>query len=176
VSRFSDALNEQVAYEFGASQQYVAIAVYYDALTLPGLAAHFYRQSVEERNHAMIMVQYLLDAGEAVVTPGVAAPQTDFVDPVSPVALALDQERRVTDQISALTALAREESDFIGEQFLGWFLKEQLEEVSSMSALLAVIERAAATNIQFAEEHLARTAGGEGAEPVGAPPAAGGAL
>jgi bacterioferritin B len=176
VSRFSDALNEQVAYEFGASQQYVAIAVYYDALTLPGLAAHFYRQAVEERNHAMIMVQYLLDAGEAVVTPGVAAPQTDFADPVSPVALALDQERRVTDQISALTALAREESDFIGEQFLGWFLKEQLEEVSSMSALLAVVERAAATNIQFAEEHLARTAGGEGAEPVGAPPAAGGAL
>jgi bacterioferritin B len=176
VSRFSDALNEQVAYEFGASQQYVAIAVYYDALTLPGLAAHFYRQAVEERNHAMIMVQYLLDAGEAVVTPGVEAPKTEFADPVVPVALALEQERRVTDQISALTALAREESDFIGEQFLGWFLKEQLEEVSSMSALLAVVERAAATNIQFAEEHLARTAGGEGAEPAGAPPAAGGAL
>ena len=113
MSRFSDALNGQIAYEFGASQQYVAIAVYYDAETLPGLAAHFYRQAVEERNHAMIMVQYLLDAGEAVVTPGVEAPQTAFGDPVSPVALALDQERRVTDQISALTALAREESDFI---------------------------------------------------------------
>jgi len=175
VSRFSDALNEQVAYEFGASQQYVAIAVYYDAETLPGLAAHFYRQAVEERNHAMIMVQYLLDAGDPVLTPGVEAPQTDFRDPVTPVALALDQEKRVTDQISALTALAREEGDFIAEQFLGWFLKEQLEEVSSMSSLLAVVERAAATNIQFAEEHLARTAGGE-TEPAGAPPAAGGAL
>lgn len=176
MSRFSDALNEQVAYEFGASQQYVAIAVYYDAETLPGLAAHFYRQAVEERNHAMIMVQYLLDAGERVVTPAVEAPQTDFSDPVSPVALALEQERRVTAQISALTALAREESDFIAEQFLGWFLKEQLEEVSSMSALLAVVERAAVTNIQFAEEHLARTAGGEDGEPDGAPPAAGGLL
>jgi bacterioferritin B len=175
VSRFSDALNGQVAYEFGASQQYVAIAVYYDAETLPGLAAHFYRQAVEERNHAMIMVQYLLDADEPVLTPGVEAPQTDFADPVSPVALALEQEKRVTDQISALAALAREEQDFVAEQFLGWFLKEQLEEVSSMSSLLAVVERAAATNIQFAEEHLARTAG-EDAEPAGAPPAAGGAL
>ena len=175
MSRFSDALNGQIAYEFGASQQYVAIAVYYDAETLPGLAAHFYRQAVEERNHAMIMVQYLLDAGEPVLTPGVEAPQTDFVDPVSPVALALEQERRVTDQISALAALAREESDFVAEQFLGWFLKEQLEEVSSMSSLLAVVERAATTNIQFAEEHLARAAG-DGAEPAGAPPAAGGAL
>ena len=176
MSRFSDALNEQIAYEFGASQQYVAIAVYYDAETLPGLAAHFYRQAVEERNHAMIMVQYLLDAGEAVVTPGVAAPQTAFSDPVTPVALALDQERRVTDQISALAALAREEKDFIAEQFLGWFLKEQLEEVSSMSSLLAVVERAATTNIQFAEEHLARTAGGTPAPELDAPPAAGGAL
>ncbi|HVN61594.1 MAG TPA: ferritin [Gaiellaceae bacterium] len=176
MSRFSDALNEQVAYEFGASQQYVAIAVYYDAETLPGLAAHFYRQAVEERNHAMIMVQYLLDAGEAVVTPGVAAPQTAFSDPVAPVALALEQERRVTDQISALAALAREEKDFIAEQFLGWFLKEQLEEVSSMSSLLAVVERASTTNIQLAEEHLARTAGGTPASELDAPPAAGGAL
>jgi ferritin len=124
----------------------------------------------------MIMVQYLLDAGEAVVTPAVAAPQTAFADPVSPVALALDQERRVTDQISALAALAREENDFIAEQFLGWFLKEQLEEVSSMSALLAVVERAAVSNIQFAEEHLARTAGAAGGPELDAPPAAGGAL
>ena len=176
MSRFSDALNGQIAYEFGASQQYVAIAVYYDAETLPALAAHFFRQAVEERNHAMIMVQYLLDAGEQVVTPGVDAPQTAFSDPVSPVALALDQERRVTDQISALVALAREEQDFIAEQFLGWFLKEQLEEVSSMSSLLAVVERAAVTNIQFAEEHLARTSGGTPAPELDAPPAAGGAL
>ncbi len=176
MSRFSDALNGQIAYEFGASQQYVAIAVYYDAETLPELAAHFFRQAVEERNHAMIMVQYLLDAGEAVVTPGVEAPQTAFSDPVTPVALALDQERRVTDQISALVALAREEQDFIAEQFLGWFLKEQLEEVSSMSSLLAVVERAAVTNIQFAEEHLARTSGGTPAPELDAPPAAGGAL
>ena len=176
MSRFSDALNRQIAYEFGASQQYVAIAVYYDAETLPGLAAHFYRQAVEERNHAMIMVQYLLDAGEQIVTPGIDAPQTAFTDPVTPVALALDQERRVTDQISALVALAREEQDFIAEQFLGWFLKEQLEEVSSMSALLAVVERAAVTNIQFAEEHLARTSGGTPGPELDAPPAAGGAL
>jgi len=174
VSRFSDAVNEQVGHEFGAHQQYVAIAVYYDAETLPGLAAHFYRQAVEERNHAMMLVQYLLDAGESVVTPGVEAPQTAFSDPVSPVVLALAQEKRVTEQISALAKIAREEGDFVGEQFMGWFLKEQLEEVSSMSALLAVVERAAGSNIQFAEEYLARMAS-EGVDP-GAPPAAGGAL
>ena len=89
MARFAQALNEQVGNEFGASQQYVAIAVYYDGETLPALAAHFYRQAVEERNHAMMIVQYLLDAGERVVIPGVEAPQTAFPDAVAPVALAL---------------------------------------------------------------------------------------
>ena len=70
---FQEALNEQIAYEFAASQQYIAIAVHYDAQTLPQLAAHFYRQSLEERNHAMMMVQYLLDADEPLVIPAVAA-------------------------------------------------------------------------------------------------------
>src|SRR6185369_9619230 len=136
MSRFTEALNEQIAYEFGASQQYVAIAVHYDAQTLPQLAAHFYRQAVEERNHAMMLVQFLLDADQPVKIPGVEAPQTDFKDAVAPVALALEQEKRVTSQISALTALAREEGDLVGEEFLHWFLKEQREEVSSMGDLL----------------------------------------
>src|SRR6478735_6449623 len=111
MSRFTDALNQQIAYEFGASQQYIAIAVHYDAETLPQLAAHFYRQALEERNHAMMMVQYLLDADAEVVIPAVAAPQSGFADDVAPVSLALDQERRVTAQISELATTARGEND-----------------------------------------------------------------
>jgi ferritin len=175
MSRFGDALNEQIAYEFGASQQYVAIAVHYDARTLPQLAAHFYRQAVEERNHAMMMVQYLVDADAAVSIPGVEAPQTAFGDDVAPVALALEQEQRVTAQIADLVRLAREENELVGEQFLHWFLQEQREEVASMSALLAVMERSR-DNVMFVEEYLAREAGGESPLAAGAPPAAGGAL
>ena len=104
MARFGQALNEQIGYEFAASQQYIAIAVHYDAQTLPQLAAHFYRQSVEERNHAMMMVQYLLDADLDIAVPGVSAPQTDFADVVAPVQLALDQEKRVTAQISDLVS------------------------------------------------------------------------
>ncbi|MEA2440921.1 MAG: bacterioferritin, partial [Thermoleophilaceae bacterium] len=99
---FIDKLNEQIGYEFAASQQYVAIAVHYDAETLPRLAAVFYQQAIEERNHAMMLVQYLLDVGEQVSIPGVAEPKTSFGDIAEPVALALDQEKRVSSQISAL--------------------------------------------------------------------------
>jgi ferritin len=175
MARFPQGLNEQIGHEFGASQQYVAIATYYDALTLPQLAAHFYRQAVEERNHAMMIVQYLLDADADVAIPGVEAPQTGFADVVEPVRLALEQERRVTQQVSDLTQLAREEHDFVGEQFLYWFLQEQREEVSSMSALLAVVERSR-DNIMLVEDYLARETGGESQLEVGAPNTAGGAL
>ena len=176
MARFPQALNEQIGREFGASQQYVAIAVYYDGETLPSLAAHFYRQALEERNHAMMIVQYLLDADHPVVIPGVEAPRTAFEDAVAPVALALEQEKRVTEQIAELARLAREEGDLVGEQFLHWFLQEQREEVASMSALLAVVERAAVSNLLLVEEYLARTSVGEGGPEATAPPVAGGAL
>jgi ferritin len=175
MASFVDALNEQIGHEFGASQQYVAIAVYYDAETLPQLAAHFYRQALEERNHAMMIVQYLLDSDSKVITPGVEAPQTDFADAVAPVALALAQEKRVTDQIVELVKLAREEGELVGEQFLHWFLQEQREEVASMTELLAVVERGR-DNLLHVEEYLARSSGGENPLEAGAPPAAGGAL
>jgi bacterioferritin B len=175
VPGFFEALNEQIGREFAASQQYVAIAVYYDAETLPQLAAHFYRQALEERNHAMMIVQYLLDSDASIVIPGVEAPQTDFTDAVAPVALALAQEKRVTDQIVELVKLAREDGELVGEQFLHWFLQEQREEVASMTDLLAIVERGS-DNLLHVEEYLARSSKGESPLEAGAPPAAGGAL
>jgi ferritin len=173
--RFAKALNEQIGYEFGAAQQYIAVAVYYDAETLPRLAAHFYQQALEERNHAMMMVQYLLDADLDVAIPGVEAPKSAFSDVVEPVALALEQEKRVSEQIGGLTTLARELGDYSGEQFLQWFIKEQVEEVSSMSSLLTVVERAR-ENPLLAEEYLARETVGDGGQDPTSPHAAGGAL
>jgi bacterioferritin B len=172
---FADALNEQISNEFAASQQYVGAAVYYDAETLPRLAAFFYRQAVEERNHAMIMVQYLLDTGAEVRIPDIKSQQTAYDDVVGPVKMALDQEKRVTEEIDDLFKLARDANDFQAEQFLTWFVKEQLEEVSSMTDLLNVVERSK-ENPLLAEDFLAREQiGAQGSDPS-APPAAGGAL
>ena len=177
MSRFGDAVNQQVANEFAASQQYVAIGVHYDAQTLPNLAAHFYRQAIEERNHAMMLVQYLLDADEDVQIPGIEAPRTGFDDLVAPVELALAQEREVTEQIKGLVRIAREDGELVGEQFLHWFLEEQREEVSSMSALLATVQRAGDANVLLVEDALARgTATNVAGPEATAPPAAGGAL
>ena len=175
MAKFPKEMNAQIAREYAASQQYVAIAVYYDQETLPQLAGHFYRQALEERNHAMMIVQYLLDSGEQAVIPGVDAPQTAFEDAVAPVRLALEQEKTVTADIVRIAGIARDENDLVGEQFLHWFLEEQREEVASMSSLLAIVERAR-DNLLLVEEYLARTSV-SAAEPSGAAPAAaGGAL
>jgi ferritin len=173
---FAEALDAHIANEFAASQQYIAIAAWYDDATLPQLAAHFYRQAVEERNHAMMIVQYLLDADARVTIPGVAAPRTDFSSYTEPVEVALEQERAVTRRITALAKQAREEGDLVGEQFLAWFLDEQREEEASMADLLKTVERAAETNILLAEDYLARNQVGDGGAEAGAPEAAGGAL
>jgi bacterioferritin B len=175
AARFVERLNQQIAYEFAASQQYIANAVYYDAETLPRLAAFFYAQAVEERNHAMMMIEYLLDADVPVTIPGVVAPETAFNDIVAPVALSLEQERRVSDQIGELMGVARQENDYLSEQFTQWFLKEQVEEVSTMSSLLAVVERSADSPMLI-EEYLAREHSQSGGADPTAPTAAGGAL
>ncbi len=170
-ARFADALNGQIAYEFAASQQYIAIAVHYDSETLPQLAAHFYQQALEERNHAMMMVKYLLDSDQTVKIPAVAEPQSEFADAAAPVRLALDQEKRVSDQVAALTKLARDEGDYLSEQFMQWFLKEQVEEVASMNDLLKTIEHAG-PHLLLVEDQLSRQTAGA-ADPTAPHPAGG---
>jgi ferritin len=169
--RFVKQLNEQVGSEFAAHLQYVAYAVYYDALTMPQMARFFYRQALEERDHAMMMVQYLLDADAEVAIPGVGAPQNRFETIVEPMQLALEQEKRVAEQINQLTALAREDHDYASDQFVQWFIKEQVEEVATMSSLLAVVTRSK-DDIESIEEWVAREASTEQDDPT-APPVAG---
>ncbi len=165
AARFVDQLNAQIGNELAAHNQYLACAVYFDAQTMPQMAAFFYGQALEEREHAMMMVRYLLDTDSEVVIPGVAAPVPTFADVVAPVALALDQERRVTEQINALLRIAREENDFASEQFMQWFIKEQVEEVATMSDLLAVVTRNVG-DVEDIEEYVAREQRGEGADPT----------
>ncbi|MGC4112124.1 MAG: ferritin [Nocardioides sp.] len=172
ASRFVERLNEQVGHELAAHNQYLACAIHYDALTMPQMAAFFYAQALEERSHALMMVQYLLDTDSDVAIPAIEAPVSSFADVVAPVELALEQEKRVTSQINELLVIAREEADFASEQFLQWFIKEQVEEVASMSDLLAVVRRNASV-VENIEEYVARESGGDDGG-FGAPRAAGG--
>ena len=154
------ALNAQIGHEFGASLQYVAIAAYFDRDNLPELAAHFYRQADEEWMHAMKFVNYAVDTGGKVVIPTIPAPQSEFKTADEAVQLSLNWEMTVTQQINGLVDLAVKERDHTTENFLQWFVTEQLEEVSSMDRLLSIVRRAGETGLLFVEDYLARQGGG----------------
>jgi bacterioferritin B len=173
-TKFHALLQEQIYNEFTSAQQYIAIAVYFDGADLPRLAKHFYGQAVEERNHAMMLVQHLLDRDVRVEIPGVDAVRNRFDRPRDALALALDQESVVTEQVSRLAAVARDEGDYLGEQFMQWFLQEQIEEVALMTTLVRVADRAGA-NLFDVENFVAREVDAAPAG-VGTPKAAGGHL
>ena len=172
---FNALLTQQIGNEFAASQQYIAIAAWFDSQDLPQLARHFYRQSEEERNHAMMLVQYRLDRGLEVTIPGIPPVINGFANIVEPIALALGQEQQVTAQIEALFRAARQDGDALGEQAMLWFLKEQVEEVASMSTLLTIANRAK-DNLFDIENFIAREHVGDGGHDTDAPAAAGGAI
>lgn len=147
--RLIGAINEQVGHEFLASQQYLAISAYYEGEALSVLADYFRKQSEEEREHALKFIKYLLDVGAPVKIPGTPAPRGEFGSVEEPVALALESEKKVTSQIEGLYAMALEVKDYATQHFLHWYLEEQVEEVSSMDALLKIVRMAGGDGLRI---------------------------
>jgi len=150
-----NAINKQIGAEFAASLQYISIAAYFDADDLPQLAAFFYRQGEEEKMHALKFAHYLVDAGGQVRIPAIADTKFDFKSAEECAELALAWENDVTKMINGLMDIAVNDRDYISQDFLRWFVTEQLEEISTMGTLLNTIRRAG-TNLLWVEDYLAR--------------------
>ncbi len=161
-----EAINQQVVEELSAEGQYLAIALHFNRETLPELSKYFHAQAIEEHAHAVKLLQYLNDAGAVAVVPATKAPKNHFETAEEAVQLALTQEMKVTEQINGLVDVAIKENDHLTRQFLQWFVTEQLEEVSTVSALLSIVRRAGEANLLQVEDYLARNprAGGEAGE------------
>lgn len=158
--RLIQAFNQQIGNEMGASMQYISIASYFDHETLPQLAQFFYRQSEEERTHAMRFVKFINDVGGRVEVPALPAPVSGFTSAEEAVSKALAWEEEVTRQIYDLVEVAKEDRSYVAVRFLDWFVEEQLEEVTTMNDLLSVIRRAGPDRLLFVEEYLVRQGGG----------------
>ena len=152
--KINHAFNEQVGHELANSHQYLALATYFDRESLFGLAKIYYKQSEEEREHAMKFIKFLVDAGGKVAIPAIPPVRSDFDSPIAAAQQALDSEMKTTRQIYDLVELATSEKNYIALNFLQWFVAEQLEEVSSAETRLAVIRRAG-TSVLMVEAYLA---------------------
>ncbi|MFC3963842.1 ferritin [Nocardia jiangsuensis] len=166
---FAGLLRDHIRFELTTSQQYLAVAVYFDAAKLPRSAAYAYRRSEDNRTDALRMIGYLLDRELPVGVTGIDPIRSEFgssQDAATHIC-ALESERsaRLTD----LAQQARRANDYLGEQFTGWFLEKQIEEAARANTLVTVVERADG-NLFDVEEFLAREQSGRAPLSTGAPP------
>ena len=140
--KMNKALNEQITAEFAAMHTYLAMACRFDEMGLKILSKRFEGQSEEERGHAMKIVRYVLEVGGSISLEAIPEPEDKFKDVKSIVRAALEAERDITERINRLMALAESEKDYATRSVLQWFVDEQVEEVSSMTDLLALVEMA----------------------------------
>ena len=152
--KLNAAFNDEIGLELFASNQYITIASYFDGIGLKKLAGLFYKQADEERAHALKFVHYIDDVAGSVAIPEVKAPRTTFASVEEAMQVSLDWELEVTKRVNALMTLAVEQKDYAAQDFLRWFVTEQVEEVSTMENLLKVVKAAGDRNILVIEAYL----------------------
>jgi ferritin len=148
------AINEQIGHEFQAAHQYANIACYFDGLGLKKLGKVFIKQSEEEHTHGMKFIDYIIETGGTVAVPAVVATKAAFESVEEAVQLSLDWEWEVTRRINALMALAIEQKDYAAQDFLRWFVTEQVEEISTMDNMLKIVRQAGPKNLIMLEAYF----------------------
>ena len=126
--KVSELLNDQVNKEFYSAYLYLDFSIFYEDAGLDGFANWYKIQAQEERDHAMLMMQYLQNNGEKVTLEAIAKPDKVLDDKLHVLELGLEHEQYVTSLIHAIYDAAYSVRDFRTMQFLDWFVKEQGEE------------------------------------------------
>ncbi len=129
-------LNQQVLHEANASQSYLAMAIWADTRSLDGIAAFFYEQSKEEREHMLKIIKFINEVNGHAVVPKLDAPIATFDSIKDALVQSLKNENNVTLSINELTSLALDEKDHASYNFLQWFVEEQLEEEQQFQFLI----------------------------------------
>ena len=135
-----DLLNTQVNKEFYSAYLYLDFANFYEDQGLAGFANWYRIQAQEERDHAMLFVQYLQNNGVRVVLEAIAKPDKELKDKTSPLQAGLEHEQYVTSLIHTIYDAAYAQKDFRTMQFLDWFVKEQGEEEKNAEDLIKKME------------------------------------
>ena len=126
--KVSELLNDQVNKEFYSAYLYLDFSIFYEDAGLDGFANWYKIQAQEERDHAMLMMQYLQNNGEKVTLEAIAKPDKVLDYKLHVLELGLEHEQYVTSLIHAIYDAAYSVRDFRTMQFLDWFVKEQGEE------------------------------------------------
>ncbi|MDY8138625.1 ferritin [Aquimarina sp. 2201CG5-10] len=149
-----DLLNQQLSKEQHSSSVYLAMASWCDQKALTNSAAFFYRQSEEEREHMMKIFKFINDCGGSAYSPKVVDIPHDYASLREIFEIALQQEVSITQSIYKIVAKCRKVNDFATENFLQWFVEEQLEEEQTMRDILDMFDLMGDTPLKFIDERI----------------------
>ena len=136
----SKLINEQINKELYSAYLYLDFSIYYEHQGLGGFANWYMIQAQEERDHAMLMLQYLQNNGEKITLEAVAKPDKELNSLMDPLKMGLEHEMYVTSLINDIYAAAYNVKDFRTMQFLDWFVKEQCEEEKNADDMIKKME------------------------------------
>ena len=134
--RVEKALNDQIKKEGQSSQFYLAMASWAEAQGLSGTSGFMYKQSEEERFHMLKLIKYVNERGGTAIIPGFETPPVEFKSVLNIFELLLMHEIQITESINDLVGVCMDEKDYPTQNFMQWYLAEQLEEEASARAIL----------------------------------------
>jgi len=133
--KIKKALNNQINSEFYASYLYLSMCAWFESKSLTGFASWMRVQVQEEIFHAMKIFNYIHDRNGEVVLEAIAKPELGWDSPLAVIESALKHEQKVTGMINDLVTCAIEEHDHAANQFLQWYVAEQVEEEANFGAV-----------------------------------------
>ena len=135
-TKMKKALNDQVALEASASNNYLAMASWCEVTGYQGAANYFYAQSDEERTHLLKVVHYLNALGAVATIPAIKSPASSYKSLEGLIKTALKNEQTVTAAIHKMVEIAQKEKDHSTYAFLEWFVNEQVQEETKFETIL----------------------------------------
>ena len=150
----NDAFNEQIGKELTSSNLYLNIAAYFDDRALRKLAAFFFKQAEEERQHALKFIEYLGDVDGKVAVPAIVATKADYETAEEAIQTSFEAELDISASIHRLMDMALADRDYPAQEFLRWFITEQVEEVRTMEDMLKVAKVSGERSVIMVEAYL----------------------
>ncbi len=138
--KVQDALNNQLNEEMFSSYSYLAMAAYFESNDLSGFASWFKVQSTEEYGHAMKIFDYLHQVGGKVTLKDIKPPKVNWNAHIDIFKEMFAAEKKVTKSINSIVELSNKEKDYATNNFMQWFVSEQVEEEATAQKLLKRME------------------------------------
>ena len=138
--KVTELLNDQINKELYSAYLYLDFSIYYQEQGLDGFANWYKIQAQEERDHAMLFLEYMQNNGEHITLSQVDKPDKECKALKDPLDFALEHERYVTSLINDIYAAAHDVKDYRTMQFLDWFVKEQGEEEKNAEDMVKKFE------------------------------------